>query len=393
MITADPLIGINSSQLLADSSGRMMTTNLNIFDVSNYDNWKRRTRAAFEAKELSDFLDADPTPNEQLKGRKAYSNLLQLIGDDVLSTLQTETTAAKVWSALETQYGGTKGTVSQILTRKRLMTLKKTREVSMRQHLDTVTKLVSDLKSTGATVVEGDIIAYILMSLPKEYEGTRTALENIPVGILGMNVSLLRSRLLDAEALLQETRKETPARPAKCLGDTAAFAASNKNFFCTVCKKKDRSSNRITVSRNVTFNEKKNSISSPSLITTQNIEDSSESEQADAPEHTADPIVPPESETRRSTRTRKPVVKFPHPEVYAATNAEETFSYKELCERPTAEQRPWRKAMKEEINAMNENQVWELQHPPPGVKPITSKWIYKKKRDGVVFEVIVPDFP
>ncbi|KAG8179726.1 hypothetical protein JTE90_006631 [Oedothorax gibbosus] len=156
----------------------------------------------------------------------------------------------------------------------------------------------------------------------------------------------------------------------------------------------NRSSNRITVSRNVTFNEKKNSISSPSLITTQNIEDSSESEseQADAPEHTADPIVPPESETRRSTRTRKPVVKFPHPEVYAATNAEETFSYKELCERPTAEQRPWRKAMKEEINSMNENQVWELQHPPPGVKPITSKWIYKKKRDDYnTNERTIPD--
>jgi hypothetical protein len=30
---------------------------------------------------------------------------------------------------------------------------------------------------------------------------------------------------------------------------------------------------------------------------------------------------------------------------------------------------------------MSENQVWNLVDPPDGVRPIESKWIYKKKKD------------
>jgi hypothetical protein len=37
--------------------------------------------------------------------------------------------------------------------------------------------------------------------------------------------------------------------------------------------------------------------------------------------------------------------------------------------------------MRSEIDSISENQVWNLVDPPDGVRPIKSKWIYKKKKD------------
>jgi hypothetical protein len=41
----------------------------------------------------------------------------------------------------------------------------------------------------------------------------------------------------------------------------------------------------------------------------------------------------------------------------------------------------WQDAMKSKIESMYENQVWNLENPPKGVKPIEYKWINKKKID------------
>ena len=41
----------------------------------------------------------------------------------------------------------------------------------------------------------------------------------------------------------------------------------------------------------------------------------------------------------------------------------------------------WRRAMLEEMKAIEENETWELIDPPPGCRPIGLKWVYKVKRD------------
>ncbi|CAA0831030.1 cysteine-rich RLK (RECEPTOR-like protein kinase) 8 [Striga hermonthica] len=41
----------------------------------------------------------------------------------------------------------------------------------------------------------------------------------------------------------------------------------------------------------------------------------------------------------------------------------------------------WRRAMLEEMKAIEENETWELIDPPPGCHPIGLKWVYKVKRD------------
>ena len=41
----------------------------------------------------------------------------------------------------------------------------------------------------------------------------------------------------------------------------------------------------------------------------------------------------------------------------------------------------WQKAIDAEIGSMDKNSVWTLVDLPKGVKPIGSKWIFKRKRD------------
>lgn len=43
----------------------------------------------------------------------------------------------------------------------------------------------------------------------------------------------------------------------------------------------------------------------------------------------------------------------------------------------------WNTAMTEEIEALAANDTWELDTPPPGIKPIPVKWVYKIKYDGL----------
>jgi hypothetical protein len=58
---------------------------------------------------------------------------------------------------------------------------------------------------------------------------------------------------------------------------------------------------------------------------------------------------------------------------------DEPATYAEAMMDPDSEE--WQSAMRSEIDSMSENQVWNLVDPPDGVRPIESKWIYKKKKD------------
>ena len=41
----------------------------------------------------------------------------------------------------------------------------------------------------------------------------------------------------------------------------------------------------------------------------------------------------------------------------------------------------WLEAMRSELKSMDDNQVWDLVDPPPGVIAIGCKWVFKKKTD------------
>jgi hypothetical protein len=65
---------------------------------------------------------------------------------------------------------------------------------------------------------------------------------------------------------------------------------------------------------------------------------------------------------------------------HAATIAAEPTSLATALAGPDAAS--WQQAMDEEMASLLANDTWTLVAPPPGIKPIPSKWVYKIKRDA-----------
>ena len=88
----------------------------------------------------------------------------------------------------------------------------------------------------------------------------------------------------------------------------------------------------------------------------------------------------PIQEQRRTTRKIKPNPRYANAAFVDEPIFVEPSSYEE------ASKGEWRKAMEEEIKALNNNQTWDLVPRPNEIKPISCKWVYKVKTrpDGSV---------
>ncbi|GBN73079.1 hypothetical protein AVEN_24694-1 [Araneus ventricosus] len=198
------------------------------FDGANFAVWARRIESTFVAKNLDKFLskEADETKeNEVSASKKAYALMLSFLSDKVLMSLSDENTCASIFPKLKSTYLRD-GAVNQILIRKRLAMLKKKMEVSMQEHLNEVNGLVNQLKSCGVKISDMDIIAYILMSLPPEYDSTKSATENQPSEHVSLQFVI--SRLLDAEALLKDRRVSETKAPRSESSNDVAFSTNQR---------------------------------------------------------------------------------------------------------------------------------------------------------------------
>jgi len=63
---------------------------------------------------------------------------------------------------------------------------------------------------------------------------------------------------------------------------------------------------------------------------------------------------------------------------------DEPTSFQEAVDSPNHKE--WMDAMKDEMDSMARNKIWELVDPPPQWKSIGNKWVFKKKRraDGLI---------
>lgn len=105
--------------------------------------------------------------------------------------------------------------------------------------------------------------------------------------------------------------------------------------------------------------------------------------QEQVPEMTTS-LVAPDNQLRRSSRSRQPInfddyVTYLNEADMDIGKLNDPTSYKEAINSDQSSE--WNKAMIDELDSMNKNNVWELVELPKGVKPVGCKWVFKTKLD------------
>ncbi|KAF2895226.1 hypothetical protein ILUMI_10949 [Ignelater luminosus] len=131
------------------------------------------------------------------KDRKCKSQIIQRMGDSHLEYAKDKGNSYELWSSLCNVFER-KGIASQLLIRKSLLTMKfDSTNDTLANHFLKFDKSIRDLRSTGATLEETDIVCHLLLTMPNEYEVVVTALETLSKQDLTLN--FVKNRLLEEE--------------------------------------------------------------------------------------------------------------------------------------------------------------------------------------------------
>jgi len=218
-----------------------------LLDGTNYSDWKFRIETLLAEIDLSIYIEADYTSlvviadsddtatktrkegeitEHKKRDQKCKSQIIQRIADSHLEYAKDKASAYEIWLSLENAFQR-KGIASQLLLRKALLTMKfDTVNDSLANHFLKFDKLIRQLKSTGATLEESDVVCHLLLTMPAEYNTVVTALETMSTELLTLN--FVKTRLLDEESKRNEG---TSKRNKHNNTSSTAFSSASKGTF------------------------------------------------------------------------------------------------------------------------------------------------------------------
>lgn len=189
-----------------------------LFNGTNFSNWKFRIETLLTEIDLLSYITKpytqmvelchEDTPEQrvtkqsqskenQKKDQKCKANIIQRIADSHLEYAKDKETVFDLWTVLCETFER-KGIASQLLIRKSLLSMKfdETKD-TLTTHFLKFDKCIRDLRSTGATLEETDIICHLLLTMPSEYDNIVIAIETLAVD--NLTLGFVKSRLIDVE--------------------------------------------------------------------------------------------------------------------------------------------------------------------------------------------------
>ncbi|GJW02661.1 retrotransposon protein, putative, ty1-copia subclass [Tanacetum coccineum] len=149
------------------------------FDIEKFDGtgdfglWRIKMRALLIQHGCEAALEVLPADMEaQTKtelNKKAHSAVILCLGNKVLREVIGETTAAGVWSKLETLYM-TKSLANKLYLKKKLYTFCMSAGRKISEHIDEFNKIVLDLANIEVKFEDEDLALLLLTFLPASYE-------------------------------------------------------------------------------------------------------------------------------------------------------------------------------------------------------------------------------
>nr|GEZ18785.1 zinc finger, CCHC-type [Tanacetum cinerariifolium] len=149
------------------------------FDIEKFDEtgdfrlWRVKMRALLiqhgcEAALKVLSVDIESQTKAEIN-KKAHSAVILCLGNKVLREVTGETTAAGVWSKLETLYK-TKSLANKLYLKKKLYTFYMPAGRKISEHIDEFNKIVLDLANIEVKFEDEDLALLLLTSLPGSYE-------------------------------------------------------------------------------------------------------------------------------------------------------------------------------------------------------------------------------
>jgi hypothetical protein len=149
------------------------------FDIEKFDGtdnfglWRIKMRALLihhGCKAALEVLPADMDATAKAKlNKKAQSAVILCLGNKVLREVTGETTAAGVWTKLETLYM-TKSLANKLYLKKKLYTFYMPAGRTISEHIDEFNKVVLDLANIEVKFEDEDLALLLLTSLPASYK-------------------------------------------------------------------------------------------------------------------------------------------------------------------------------------------------------------------------------
>lgn len=210
------------------------------FDGTNFGNWKYRLGILLDEKGLKEYIieklddilsskEASTHGSIRKQEKSCISIIVQSIHDSQLEYVKDQKFAKDMYDGLVAVFER-KSISGRLLVRKQLLNMKMHDGDVVSEHFLKFDKLIRDLKSTGATVEELDIVCHLILTLPRSYDTLVTALETMNPNDLSLD--FVKSRILDEYGKRNNNEKGNKSNNGH------AMQAKNPDIVCFQCGKK-----------------------------------------------------------------------------------------------------------------------------------------------------------
>lgn len=210
--------------------------NIEPFNGDDFYTWKYRMELLFEELSLWDVVMNEDKDDKdwRIKNRKALGLLARYLSNEKLSYVMSSETAASAWKCLCKAHEPN-DFIQMYSLRRKFYALKKTDDISMTSHIETLRTIMRKLQAIGVEVGDDEASTALLMSLPDSFETLITA--------LGANAA--KSLTLDEiiSQVLREDDRKKESQGAKREDGNVFLAArkmkfdGNSEFTCFYCGK------------------------------------------------------------------------------------------------------------------------------------------------------------
>lgn len=169
------------SRIMASSStSSIQLPNLKSFDGTGFSNWEFRIKLLLERNGVLEVLNevsaVDARSEEYKKNEvKARSIIVQCLADNVLETVKDKKNAKEIFDTLKNIYTK-RGLSVQVELQRKLRAMKFVKG-PLSEFLREFEKTVTELRSSGGTIKEDEVISQLLAVMPESYQSVTTAID------------------------------------------------------------------------------------------------------------------------------------------------------------------------------------------------------------------------